>query len=138
MTDFRARGTIMGPTSLTAVFGMGTGVTWLVWSPEMPPAGGQARRQRLVRCPHTQGQAAAPVAAQHPLCSRVDPKRPRDRCPEAFLGWRSDHPSAAAARGRSRRIGVVKQSAVGTGPLRRSPAVHSQPIDLVVFQEPSH
>jgi len=32
---------------------------------------------------------------------------------------------------------VVKRSAVGTGPLRRSPAVHSQPIDLVVFQEPS-
>src|SRR4051812_16271221 len=37
-----------------------------------------------------------------------------------------------------RRVGVVKRSAVGTGPLRRSPAVHSQPIDLVVFQEPSH
>ena len=36
------------------------------------------------------------------------------------------------------RIGVVKRLAVGTGPLRRSPAVHSQPIDLVVFQEPSH
>ena len=33
---------------------------------------------------------------------------------------------------------MVKRSAVGTGPLRRSPAVHSQPIDLVVFQEPSH
>jgi len=32
---------------------------------------------------------------------------------------------------------VVKRSAVGTGPLRRSRAVHSQPIDLVVFQEPS-
>jgi len=32
---------------------------------------------------------------------------------------------------------VVKLSAVGTGPLRRSPAVHSRPIDLVVFQEPS-
>ena len=36
------------------------------------------------------------------------------------------------------RIGVVKRSAVRTGRLRRSPAVHSQPIDLVVFQEPSH
>ena len=44
MTDFRARGTIMGPTGLTAVFGMGTGVTPPVWSPEMPPAGGRARR----------------------------------------------------------------------------------------------
>jgi hypothetical protein len=28
---------------LTAVFGMGTGVTPPVWSPEMHPAGGQAR-----------------------------------------------------------------------------------------------
>ena len=32
----------MGPAGLTAVFGMGTGVTPPVWSPEMPPAGGQA------------------------------------------------------------------------------------------------
>ena len=36
-----------------------------------------------------------------------------------------------------RRIGVVKRSAVRTGRLRRSPVVHSRPIDLVVFQEPS-
>jgi hypothetical protein len=42
MTDFRAKGTIMGPTGLTAVFGMGTGVTPPVWSPEIRPAGGQA------------------------------------------------------------------------------------------------
>ena len=39
MTDFRAKGTIMGPTGLTAVFGMGTGVTPSVWSPEIRPAG---------------------------------------------------------------------------------------------------
>jgi hypothetical protein len=32
----------MGPAGLTAVFGMGTGVTPPVWSPEMYPAGGQA------------------------------------------------------------------------------------------------
>ena len=37
----------MGPAGLTAVFGMGTGVTPPVWSPEMPPAGGQARRPRF-------------------------------------------------------------------------------------------
>jgi hypothetical protein len=41
-TDFRAEGTIMGPTGLTAVFGMGTGVAPPVWSPEIRPAGGQA------------------------------------------------------------------------------------------------
>ena len=40
MTDFRARGTIMGLAGLTAVFGMGTGVTPPVWSPENRPAAG--------------------------------------------------------------------------------------------------
>ena len=42
MTDFRAEGTIMGLAGLTAVFGMGTGVTPPVWSPEKCTAGGQA------------------------------------------------------------------------------------------------
>ena len=32
---------------------------------------------------------------------------------------------------------AVKRSAVSTGPLRRSPALHARPIDLVFFQEPS-
>ncbi len=39
MTDFRAKGTIMGLTGLTAVFGMGTGGTPPVWSPESRPRG---------------------------------------------------------------------------------------------------
>jgi hypothetical protein len=49
MTDFRARGTIMGPTGLTAVFGMGTGVTPPVWSPENRPDGRQAARSGTLR-----------------------------------------------------------------------------------------
>ena len=49
ITDFRAKGTIMGLAGLTAVFGMGTGVTPPVWSPEMYPAGGQADRARYFR-----------------------------------------------------------------------------------------
>ena len=44
MTDFRARGTIMGLAGLTAVFGMGTGGTPPVSSPEIHPRGGQALR----------------------------------------------------------------------------------------------
>ena len=36
------------------------------------------------------------------------------------------------------RSGWSSCLAVRTGPLRRSPAVHARPIDLVVFQEPSH
>jgi hypothetical protein len=42
MTDFRAKGTIMGLTGLTAVFGMGTGGTPPVSSPESGRRGGQA------------------------------------------------------------------------------------------------
>ena len=44
---------------------------------------------------------------------------------------------AVPVKGLRRRIGVVKRLAVRTGRLRRSPVVHSRPIDLVVFQEPS-
>ena len=47
MTDFRAKGTIMGLAGLTAVFGMGTGGTPPVWSPEIRPAGGEAGRARI-------------------------------------------------------------------------------------------
>ena len=39
MTDFRARGTIMGLAGLTAVFGMGTGGTPPVSSPEFEGRG---------------------------------------------------------------------------------------------------
>ena len=35
--------TIIGSESLTSVFGMGTGVTFLIWSPERRPAGYFAR-----------------------------------------------------------------------------------------------
>ena len=46
MTDFRAKGTIMGPAGLTAVFGMGTGVTPPVSSPEIGRREDQSRRPR--------------------------------------------------------------------------------------------
>src|SRR3984893_11487815 len=39
--------------------------------------------------------------------------------------------------GVEKRINAVKRSAVSTGQLRRLPALHTRPIDLVVFQEPS-
>jgi hypothetical protein len=48
ITDFRAEGTIMGLAGLTAVFGMGTGVTPPVWSPEKWPADGQAEPSTVV------------------------------------------------------------------------------------------
>jgi hypothetical protein len=143
MTDFRAVGTIMGPAGLTAVFGMGTGVTPPVSSPEMSPprrsgrgGGGQFGGSHA-------GESTArswSVALAFPL------QRALTAAGSSSRGVRSDfNPGGIHTAIRSPpawvwggRIGVVKRSAVGTGPLRRSPALHSQPIDLVVFQEPSH
>ena len=48
-------GTIMGPAGLTAVFGMGTGVTPPVWSPEKPAGG---RSSHAGRDPPMVGHAA--------------------------------------------------------------------------------
>ncbi len=52
ITDFRARGTIMGPAGLTAVFGMGTGVAPPVWSPgkASAPAARPARVVDAMSC----------------------------------------------------------------------------------------
>ena len=50
-----------------------------------------------------------------------------------FASWLSEAKGVAAPRS-----GWSSCSAVRTGRLKRSPAVHARPIDLVVFQEPSH
>ena len=47
-----------------------------------------------------------------------------------------DANAARGPRGAENRINAAKRSAVSTGQLRRSPALHTRPIDLVVFQEP--
>ena len=44
--------------------------------------------------------------------------------------------SSAPVLWRESGMDAVKRSAVSTGPLRRSPALHARPIDLVFFQEP--
>ena len=44
---------------------------------------------------------------------------------------------ATAWSGPGGRVGAAKRLAVSTGRLKRLPAVHVRPIDLVVFQEPS-
>ena len=63
---------------------------------------------------------------------RRDPRTSRDRHQSGLLLLL--HLTRAVVGGES---GWSSRSAVGTGPLRRSPAVHARPIDLVVFQEPS-
>src|SRR5947208_1520056 len=70
--------------------------------------------------------------------------RPARRMLESRLTVRpSPHP-ALSPKGRGdarerteKRMNAVKRSAVSTGQLRRLPALHTRPIDLVVFQEPA-
>ena len=118
MTDFRARGTIMGPTGLTAVFGMGTGVTPPVWSPERRTAGGQAApdvfrfatktrrsddRSRKVGPPRD----AVGVRWHSVFVHRVDPHGRGIVLPEAVAGSSSPLDRAAAP--------VVRGGADGSG-----------------------
>ena len=81
MTDFRAEGTIMGPTGLTAVFGMGTGVAPPVWSPGNRSRGGQAAANEVSgsgharRVPENGGPGVKPVASRvGGMNSRVSPR----------------------------------------------------------------
>lgn len=134
MTDFRAWGAIMGPTGLTAVFGMGTGVAPSAWPPERRPAevfrsAGRVGFGLGQACSRRGGAALhAPIASleQESFAGPKRPARPTLR--------RSIPPAALVAGGRS---GWSSRSAVRTGRLRRLPALHVRPIDLVVFQEPS-
>ena len=147
--------TIMGPAGLTAVFGMGTGVTPPVWSPENRPAGCQAAPAAIPRWSvtgtkssrHTRSSGTSARTKTNPLAFvichlafvichlpsgichlpsviRIESVRPPDR-----PGWRCCAPAES-------RSGWSSCLAVRTGRLRRSPAVHARPIDLVVFQEP--
>ena len=123
----------MGPAGLTAVFGMGTGVAPPVWSPGIRPHGGQAAGPHKFGGRHAQANRAA-AWAHHLTPTAADPNVSRVIVTVVLGVARPPAWPALVAGG---RVGVVKRSAVGTGPLRRSPAVHSRPIDLVVFQEPS-
>ena len=136
MTDFRAKGTIMGPAGLTAVFGMGTGVTPPVSSPEIGRREDQSRRPRWIAprfdCrSHTLGwqwPGIRPTGVDPDGSGIATPFGMGSRCPDR---------AASIVRGGD-ESGWSSLSAVRTGRLRRSPVVHSRPIDLVVFQEPSH
>ena len=91
----------MGPAGLTAVFGMGTGVTPPVWSPEMRPAGGQARRRVG---PAVVGHARTSIHRTRAVASGHDPY---DRCPDrssrrvAWLTAPGSVPPPGWRRGRS-------------------------------------
>ena len=137
------RSAIMGLAGLTAVFGMGTGGTPPVSSPEFGRAGGQARsvavEQAPVREVRSFDEACSLASAGrrqliHPVTRT--PMRSRVFSDDAILGYFT---RIVADIGWDGGVGSGWSSrlAVRTGRLRRSLAVHSRPIDLVVFQEPS-
>ncbi len=106
MTDFRARGTIMGLAGLTAVFGMGTGGAPPVWSPEKRPTGGQARRPRgpvgrSRTARHINGKAR--VCRGHtPFASTINGPRPSGAGITASREVEERHWSAPVRRRRTR------------------------------------
>jgi hypothetical protein len=118
------------------VFGMGTGVAIQVCSPELPPASGSrhdgqyqlaAARVVFARANVARMKSPHPFAYRRGGLSRLADSGSR------LAVW----PRARRAHGSEKRINAVKRLAVSTGQLRRLPALHTRPIDLVVFQEPT-
>ena len=103
-TYFRTFGTIIGSESLTTVFGMETGVTFQIWSPEEVHGTDRGPGMHL-------GGRLARVAT---LRSSLGPKN--------------------ASSDRERWIYVAKHSSVSTGQLNTLLCLHIRPINLVVFQ----
>ena len=141
MTDFRAGGHYHGPDGLNGRVRDGNGcgpASIVAGEPDggrrSPPAAssgtwsvGRSRRRVPVRGPRFFGVVV--VVADQSLAGRVSGLTRHFR--EAHATPTSDPPGGeAGGSGWSSRL------AVRTGRLRRSPAVHSRPIDLVVFQEP--
>jgi hypothetical protein len=125
--------TIMGLAGLTAVFGMGTGGAPPVSSPESGRGAVRPPRPRWVRGEVTRGKLVPRRRWRvHP---RRGPRTGRGRRQVGIVGLRPG--SGRRHFDGGGRSGWSSRSAVRTGRLRRSPAVHSRPIDLVVFQEPS-
>ena len=104
MTDFRAVGTIMGLAGLTAVFGMGTGGTPPVWSPEKRPAGGEAAPVAVC------GSASSAVITprQGVVEAVAPPHGPDKRGSRKRLGTILVNARDPWLRHYSERIGVVK------------------------------
>ena len=125
----------MGPAGLTAVFGMGTGVTPPVWSPEKCPAGGQAGRALDFRLLVAQSSHKPSCLSEWVLLHDMLSNEPYGMARRSMVGCCLcvvlDTVTAAPRSGWSSCL------AVRTGRLKRSPALHSRPIDLVVFQEPT-
>ena len=122
----------MGLAGLTAVFGMGTGVTPPVWSPEMRPPGGQAGAGTWFL---VVGHTPESVSGDRSVIELRFYSFP-DQIARPIAGPAFGSPFGLALSEAAPRSGWSSCLAVRTGRLKRSPAVHARPIDLVVFQEP--
>src|SRR5438128_1688289 len=111
MTYSRAGRTTIGPGCLSAVFGMGTGVSTRVWSPAVSV---QRRERRCVYLLTSRvGYVVASIRTLSPTSQPL-------------------HITEVGRVG-----GAAKRSAVSTGPLSASLHLHIRPIDQVVCLEPS-
>ena len=134
MTYSRAVRTTIGPGCLTAVFGMGTGVTNQVWSPE-----------RRLETRHTKMMNAITRAPVSGMSIGSDKSCSLKILHDPWVGFSWHQPrrlsSCANAKRQARpikkRINAAKRLAVSTGQLSTLPYLHTRPIDLVVFQEPT-
>ena len=117
------------------MFGMGTGVTPPVWSPEKWSAGGQAgpstvwfggRSHRGKTHPVVSKRVSGGFSTTFGLSNH------------SYLDNTPDRSNVLLVLFAAPRSGWSSCLAVRTGRLKRSPALHSRPIDLVVFQEPTH
>ena len=124
MTYSRAGRTTIGPRCLSAVFGMGTGVSTWAWSPAI-----SRWHRHSCLCPVVSRGAQAGMPVPPTNFDNED-----DASSFQFDRAVASLPSDITGGGRD---GAAKRSAVSTGPLSVSPHVHVRPIDPVVFREPS-
>jgi hypothetical protein len=130
------------------VFGMGTGVTPPVWSPEMYPAGGQARpgtgfpivgrTTSHIPCLPNEWLLLHDSLSNEPygMARQSVDGLFRLAFPFCLFTFAFGHWGCKGMA--APRSGWSSCLAVRTGRLKRSRAVHARPIDLVVFQEPTH
>ena len=118
MTYSRAGRTTIGPGCLSAVFGMGTGVSTRAWSPAVRVRASLSWSERDARV------YGGDVVMRGGVSCVL---------PTPMLRW----PRPVSHQLSGGRGGAAKRSAVSTGRLSVSPRLYVRPIDPVVSREPS-
>ena len=139
MTDFRAIGHYHGPDGLNGRVRDGNGCGPASIVAGEPDGGPSGHAGRVVVRRRSVGHAGGPGRGVRVLswCVVVARDLSPDTCRGMTLPGGSGHAGSRSAVCEAGGSGWSSRLAVRTGRLRRSPAVHSRPIDLVVFQEPT-